>query len=248
MKFSDTFIKLRKEAGYTQKQIAELLYVTDKAVSKWERGLGMPDLSLLTKISRILDCDVEILISGIADNNNSNWQGLLYLDVDASTMVGDKTITDIMLSYFLLVGITEISIITNKKNIEYLKQFNKKNKFIKITYTYPRNGKTMIVYDSFFLFGANITRWFQSCIAMDKNVALVLDGRDIPIIFSQDSLNIEVLLNVVDKKKLGRGIIYFPMKNKTNIKDIDGFISSYQKYHSMNIYNIEEIANTRKIK
>lgn len=37
----------RKEKGLTQKQLAQRLYVSDKAVSKWERGLSLPDISLL---------------------------------------------------------------------------------------------------------------------------------------------------------------------------------------------------------
>ena len=38
---------LRKEKGMTQKELAEKLYVSDKAVSKWERGLSLPDIALL---------------------------------------------------------------------------------------------------------------------------------------------------------------------------------------------------------
>jgi len=38
---------LRKETGMTQKQVADRLHVTDRAVSKWERGLSYPDVTLL---------------------------------------------------------------------------------------------------------------------------------------------------------------------------------------------------------
>ena len=39
--------KIRKEKGMTQQKLAEKLFVTDKAVSKWERGLSLPDISIL---------------------------------------------------------------------------------------------------------------------------------------------------------------------------------------------------------
>ena len=56
--------ELRKEKNMTQKELAEKLYVTDKAVSKWERGLSLPDISLLEKLSEELEVDVSELLRG----------------------------------------------------------------------------------------------------------------------------------------------------------------------------------------
>jgi len=55
---------LRKEKGLTQKDLAEQLGVTDKAVSKWERGLNCPDISLLAKLSNILGVTTSELLNG----------------------------------------------------------------------------------------------------------------------------------------------------------------------------------------
>ena len=54
---------LRKERGMTQQQLAELLHVTDGVVSKWERGLNYPDLSLLEPIACALDTNMSSLLS-----------------------------------------------------------------------------------------------------------------------------------------------------------------------------------------
>ena len=54
----------RKAKGYTQKTLAEKLFVSDKAVSKWERGLSMPDISLLAPLSDILGISVTELLEG----------------------------------------------------------------------------------------------------------------------------------------------------------------------------------------
>lgn len=60
-----TFIaKRRKELNFTQKELAEKLGITDRAVSKWETGRSMPDLSLLLPLSRILKVGVNDLLSG----------------------------------------------------------------------------------------------------------------------------------------------------------------------------------------
>ncbi|MGN1117070.1 MAG: helix-turn-helix domain-containing protein, partial [Acutalibacteraceae bacterium] len=60
-----TFIStLRKEKELTQAQLAEKLNVTDKAVSRWETGKGMPDSSLLVPLADILGITVNELLTG----------------------------------------------------------------------------------------------------------------------------------------------------------------------------------------
>ena len=59
------FISERRRAiGLTQKELAERLGVTNKAVSKWETGGGMPDVSMLKKLSEILEVSVDELLAG----------------------------------------------------------------------------------------------------------------------------------------------------------------------------------------
>lgn len=66
-KIGELICKLRKEKNLTQRELGDLLYVSDKAVSKWERGLGYPDISLLTELSRIFQIPVESIMSGEID-------------------------------------------------------------------------------------------------------------------------------------------------------------------------------------
>ena len=60
---------LRKEKGMTQFQLSQMLNVTDLAVSKWERGLGCPDISLLSKISEIFSVDIRSILVGDMEEN-----------------------------------------------------------------------------------------------------------------------------------------------------------------------------------
>ena len=50
----------RKERGLTQKELAERLHISDRAVSKWERGVGFPDVSLLEQYlkKKLLICTI----------------------------------------------------------------------------------------------------------------------------------------------------------------------------------------------
>lgn len=54
----------RKEAGLTQRQLAEKLNISDKTISKWETGNGMPDTSIMEELCTALDINVNELLSG----------------------------------------------------------------------------------------------------------------------------------------------------------------------------------------
>lgn len=57
-------LQLRKERGQTQSQLATALHVSAQAVSKWERGLGCPDVSLLPALAGIFGVSMERLLAG----------------------------------------------------------------------------------------------------------------------------------------------------------------------------------------
>lgn len=54
--------QMRKSHGWTQKELAEKLNVTDRAVSKWERGLNYPDMAMLEPLAKALDTTVVVLL------------------------------------------------------------------------------------------------------------------------------------------------------------------------------------------
>ncbi len=68
-KIGDLVRKLRKEKHMTQLQLAKMLNISDKAVSKWERGFGCPEVSLIAELSRIFEVDIQNLLSGDLNRN-----------------------------------------------------------------------------------------------------------------------------------------------------------------------------------
>ncbi len=64
--------RLRKEKGLTQKQVADGMNISDKTISKWERGLGCPDVSLLGELSHVLGVNVERILSGDLPSNDTD--------------------------------------------------------------------------------------------------------------------------------------------------------------------------------
>ncbi len=69
---------LRKEKGMTQKDLADMLNITDKAVSKWERNIAFPDTATIPKIAEILGISVEELMNAKSIPKNGH-KGAGYL-------------------------------------------------------------------------------------------------------------------------------------------------------------------------
>lgn len=69
--------QLREKKGLTQEELAEKIFVTGKAVSKWECGRGFPDVSLLEGLGRALDVSVIELLSGECIRNNNRSSNMI---------------------------------------------------------------------------------------------------------------------------------------------------------------------------
>ena len=75
MEFNEKLQELRKQKGLTQVELAELLYVSRTAISKWESGRGFPNIESLKEISKFFSVSLDELLSGeeilaIAENDN----------------------------------------------------------------------------------------------------------------------------------------------------------------------------------
>lgn len=70
-KISNLIKSKRKELGITQEELANKLFVTEKAVSRWETGRGTPDISLLIPLAKELQIDVSELLSGETKEKNN---------------------------------------------------------------------------------------------------------------------------------------------------------------------------------
>lgn len=64
MKVGKLIFQLRTEKGLTQKQVADQLNISNKTISKWECGLGCPDVSLWEELANVLGADILKLLQG----------------------------------------------------------------------------------------------------------------------------------------------------------------------------------------
>lgn len=68
IKVGKYILNLRKELNLTQKQLADSLNISDKTISKWERGLGCPDISILPDLAKVFGVTVNNIL--LAEDNN----------------------------------------------------------------------------------------------------------------------------------------------------------------------------------
>ena len=75
--------KYRKEKGLTQDKLAELLYVSDKTVSKWETGKSGPDILIISDLADVLGVEVDDLLRGTSKKNKdrrvSKWLNIIFI-------------------------------------------------------------------------------------------------------------------------------------------------------------------------
>lgn len=244
--------ELRIKAGFSQKTLAAALKITDKAISKWERGICLPDVSLLPRLSLLLDTDLELIISHSIEQEK--WVGLIDIwDTDFSQIVYDKPLIYYLLCHFLLVDITKIYVLSNKNNQEYLKSdvFN----FLGIDFIFeePSNENVMILDHPWFLFGSDLTQQFQGAMLSQRMIKLVPQNQEAVFYFATDT---DSYLYFQDRKKfkrnssvrtLGRGMVCFDMDDYDKVLDVAGFVRTYQSNSGLLIGDIEEVAYRKGI-
>lgn len=192
-KVGKTIAYLRKRAGYTQKDLANRIGISDKAVSKWERGQGLPDIAYLRKLSILLDTDTDSLLSGDVIHRGHGWEGILILSDNAcrigfSTVIYDKPLINFLLSYFLLVGIKKIHIVCEQAEREYIRQcFGSGEDYgvqIELHCQLREAASSeaqnfMILYGRCILYGVDQTRFFQKAMMnRDRPVILALPKKN----------------------------------------------------------------------
>ena len=237
--------ELRSQAGFTQKNLAEALHITDKAVSKWERGLSLPDVTLLPKLALLLDTDVEMLLSKSVEQEE--WVGLIDIHgCDFSQKVYDKPLVYYLLSHYFLLGIRKIFVITEEKNHEYLKSpffqilgFHFMNGF-------PENRPAMILNHPWFIFGSDLTQQFQGAMLSERDTKMVPQNQE-PVFYFTKNPNDYLkdayeFYNSASEKTLGRGMFCVNMEDDEKVLDVASFVKTYQQNSGLLIASLEEIA------
>ena len=249
--------ELRREAGFTQKTLAEALNITDKAVSKWERGLSLPDIALLPRLSALLDADIELLLQEDLSGLHKEWVGLIDLrayNEDLARIVYDKPLVYYILAHFLLVGVRDVYVLgcTERQSWLSLELFDRLGfRFFANPRELPKKNY-MIMQHPCFLFGADLTRRFQAAMSTGKVTKLCPAWDITPFLFCPTEYAFMYLKNPVylyesaSVKTLGRGMVCLPLDTADQIDDVASFVRMYQTSTGLHLADLTEIAQQKR--
>ena len=122
LKIGRFIAECRKDAGLTQKQLAEKLNITDRAVSKWETGKALPDSSIMLELCLILKITVNDLLSGeviTMDNYNKELENRL-IEMVKQKEESDKRLLnmEIVVGVIYIVFMLTLTVIASYLQIE----------------------------------------------------------------------------------------------------------------------------------
>lgn len=262
---------LRKSAGFTQASLAAKLGISDKAISKWERGIAFPDTSILNQLSILLDTDIESIMYG--HEQLDDWDGVLILDttIPSEIMVYNKPLVHYLISQFLLVGIKNIIIVGECIPIE-LEGVNI-SIIPRLNYQFTKN--IFIIYGNQFIYGPNLTKHFMRAMSR-KNItviaamkakgdyALFVDSDKkailsdepsinkyyaLPYVFDTCSKKVSSFESVMEKQvnveTMVRGMVHFRLNNVESVYQMAGFIKMMEENTGERIADIRDIIKRR---
>lgn len=114
MLFADTLKKLRTEKGFSQRELAERMYVTRTAITKWESGNRLPDAAMIKRLSEVLGVDVNTLLSAVAESDEC--PGVIMVDDNTVILNGGLSIIEEVIPNASVTGFTKPS-----EAVEYAK-------------------------------------------------------------------------------------------------------------------------------
>ena len=246
--------KLRKEKGLTQKDLADKLNISDKAVSRWETGGSSPNMEMLLRISQFFNVPLNDLITArvSSDDKDDNLVKEIIQEFSEMNKRNSKRIRTVILATIIIVSILTIAIIfTNSYNRFKVYNVNLESEEIySVTGIYVETK----IKDSLYLDSLKIRNYeYSETDTISVDLYFLKDGTEhilqsyssldhIQFINYQSYIKIDDLSNYFDNLYLRVTII----DNKNNQTSYTGRLRFLMDFSNNKIFHNEDSFNTNK--
>ena len=252
----------RKEKNMTQEELAQKLHLTDKAISKWENGRCLPDLSILEPLSKTLDVSINEILSGekikeeeLKDHTDKNIIDVVnYSDEKIKRIKRTIKVSSIIMIIALatLMFASDYDHIKEGKKPDFMFLVSKKDN----KYTYLGLGSKLVrevaaeetdplYYDKKVEFGLWLITWKVSIKDLKPEDVWIIDGHNRVkanlVSYELDPDTKQAITNGTSRKFNKRN---YPEVLLSKAKDVLALTSSKYKIKEINVYDIE---NNKKI-
>lgn len=252
----------RKEKNMTQEELAQKLHLTDKAISKWENGRCLPDLSILEPLSKTLDVSINEILSGekIKEEELKDHTDKNIIDV---VNYSDEKIKRIKrtIKVSSIIMIIALATLMFASDYDHIKEGKKPNFMFLVSkkdnkYTYLGLGSKLVrevaaeetdplYYDKKVEFGLWLITWKVSIKDLKPEDVWIIDGHNRVkanlVSYELDPDTKQAITNGTSRKFNKRN---YPEVLLSKAKDVLALTSSKYKIKEINIYDIE---NNKKI-
>lgn len=155
IKIGEHIAELRKKNGYTQKSLSEKLFVGEKTISKWERGVVAPDIDIIKSMSKLFNVSVEEIINGESIEDNQDDDKSVTVDaIKLYTNQSKRKYLKVLCTVvvLLLFVFTTIFVVDRQYRWE-IKRFNVKDEISFSGYYFKNSIETKFVISNIFYDG-----------------------------------------------------------------------------------------------
>lgn len=112
IKTGDFLRSLRKSKGLTQEEVATRLMLSPKTISRWESGLGLPDISIITDVALLYDVTVDEILKGQRNSKNLKEETEKSNDKKVNNILTNKITSKFNIYFYVAIGILSAFLVT----------------------------------------------------------------------------------------------------------------------------------------
>lgn len=112
IKTGDFLRSLRKAKGLTQEDVAARLMLSPKTISRWESGLGLPDISIITDVATLYDVTVDEILKGQRNSKNLKEETEKSNDKKVNNILTNKITSKFNIYFYVAIGILSSFLVT----------------------------------------------------------------------------------------------------------------------------------------